>query len=813
MLQDVRYALRSLRHAPGFTLAVVLTLGLGIGANTAIFSVVRGVLLKPLPHKDGDRLVYLRQSAKGLGGENVAFSVPEILDFRTSAKSLAGIAEYSGQTFTLQGNDDAVRINVGLVTGNYFSVMGLTAVLGRLTSSADDGTGVPPVMVLTHEFWINRFAGDSGIVGQTVRLNGQAVTVIGVVQPAPSFPTRMDALMNMVISEHHTSATMIQGRTHRMTEMIARLAPGATVAQARGEITDIRTRVQADHPDAYDAASGYAVTLTPFQDVLGEQARLTLWLLMGAAAFVLIIACANVANLTLMRGIRREQELVVRAALGASAGTLRKLLLAENLVLTLAGSALGLLVAFGGVGMLTSLAARYSPRSAEIKVDGVVLGFALGLAVGVAIILSYGPKFVKETALGAWLAGAGKSSANRRRQRLQRGLVVAQIAVSVVLLTGAGLLTRTMLQLSQVDTGLNAEEVLTMEVPVDEGGRSAADQVALYQRMQAELVAVPGVTDVGFGSTIPLRNSQGFQLELKAEGRPLGQGEAIPRADYRTASPEYFRAAGIPLIAGREFAATDLVGSPLVMILNKTLAERLFPGKDPIGQRVAWTGDVLRFIGISGEWRTVIGVVGDTKDDGLGGGFRSVVFQPSWQDIFPGAGIVIRARQNAAGMAATATQLVRRIAPKAPIQNVLTVNQIKNESLAPQRLNAVLVTSFGALAVIIAAVGIAGVLVFSVSARTNEIGIRMSLGAESGMIQRMILAEGGVLLAAGLTLGVLGSLAATRMIQGLLFGVAPRDPITLGMVASFIATVGMVACYVPAARAARIDPWSAIRIQ
>lgn len=813
MLKDVRYALRSLRRAPGFTLAVVLTLGLGIGANTAIFSVVRGVLLKPLPHQDGDRLVYLRQSATGLGSESIGFSVPEILDFRTSAQSLAGIAEYSGQTFTLQGNDDAIRINVGLVTGNYFSVMGLTAVLGRLTTSADDGTGVPPVMVLTHEFWINRFAGDSGIIGRTVRLNGQAVTVIGVVQPAPSFPTRMDALMNMVISEHHTSATMIQGRTHRMTEMIARLAPGASVAQARQEVTDIRTRVQADHPDAYDAAAAYTVTLTPFHDVLGERARLTLWLLMGAAAFVLIIACANVANLTLMRGVRREHELVLRAALGAGPGVLRKLLLAENLVLTLVGGALGLIVAFGGVGMLTSLAARYSPRSTEIEVDGVVLAFTVGLAVVVAVILSYGPKFVKETALGAWLAGAGKSSANRRRQQLQRGLVVAQIAVSVILLTGAGLLTRTMLQLAQVDTGVNAEEVLTMEVPVDEGGRSAADQVALYQRMQTELVAVPGVTDVGFGSTIPLRNSQGFQLELKAEGRPLGPGEAIPRADYRTASPEYFRAAGIPLIVGREFATTDRVGSPLVMILNQTLADRLFPGKDPIGQRVAWTGDVLRFIGVSGDWRTVIGIVGDTRDDGLGGGFRSVVFQPSAQDIFPGAGLVIRTRQNAAGMAATATQLVRRIAPQAPIENVLTVSQIKDESIAPQRLNALLVAAFGALAVIIAAVGIAGVLAFSVSARTNEIGIRMSLGAEAGRIQRMILAEGGVLLATGLVLGVLGSLVATRMIQGLLFGVAPHDPVTLGAVATLMATVGVVACWIPAGRAARIDPWSAIRAQ
>ncbi|MEP6692303.1 MAG: ABC transporter permease, partial [Gemmatimonadaceae bacterium] len=299
-ISDLRYALRSLSRARGFTLAVVLTLGLGIGANTAIFSVVRGVLLRPLPHRDGDRLVYLRQSITGPGGENVLFSVPEITDFRSGAKTLGGIAEYSGLTYTLQGERDAVRMNVGLVTGNFFQVMGLSPVLGRLLDAGDDGTKAAPVMVLTHDYWMKRFGGDRAIVGKTVRVDGKAVTIVGVVQPAPYFPNKMDALLNMVISEHHTSALMVQGRTHRMTEMIARLAPGVTVAQARAEVAAIRSRVQADHQDAYDPASGYRVTLLPFQEVLGERARLTLWLLMGAAAFVMIISAANVANLTLM---------------------------------------------------------------------------------------------------------------------------------------------------------------------------------------------------------------------------------------------------------------------------------------------------------------------------------------------------------------------------------------------------------------------------------------------------------------------------------------------------------------------------------
>lgn len=813
MLADLRFALRSLAKARGFTLTVVLTLGLGIGANTAIFSVVRGVLLRPLPHRDGDRLVYLRQSVEGPGGENVLFSVPEIDDFRDAAGTLGGIAEYSPMTYTLQGDNDAVRMTVGLVTGNYFQVMGLSPALGRLLTDGDDGTAVPPVMVLTHEYWMKRFQGDSGIVGQTILVDGRAVTVVGVVEPAPTFPNRMDALMNMVISEHHTSAMMVTGRTHRMTEMIARLAPGATLPQARGEVETIRARVQADHPDAYDAASGYQVTLTPFHEVLGERARLTLWLLMGAAAFVMIISAANVANLTLMRGVRREHELVVRAALGAGAGRLRRLLLVENLVLALGGAVLGLVLAAGGLQLLIAFAERVSPRAGEIRLDAMVLGFTLVLTVVVALLLSYAPRLAREGTLGTWMSqGVARASGTLRRQRLQRALVVAQVAVSVILLTGAGLLTRTMLRLSEVDTGLTGgeSEVLTMEVPVS-GGEGDNDATrALYDRMKYEISAIPGVRDVGVGSVIPLRSSQ-FQLEVKAEGRALAAGEAIPRAEYRTASPEYFRAAGIPVLRGREFTSTDIEGSALVVILNETLSTRLFGERDPIGQRVAWTGDVLRFIPVTGDWRTVVGVVGDTRDGGLDVEPRPVMFQPFAQEVVFAGGLVIRAEQDASALGAAATRLVRNIAPRDPIENVLTLSEIKGQSVAPRRLNAALIGAFGLLAVLIAAVGIAGVLAFSVSARTLEIGIRMSLGADQNRVQGMVIREGGVLLGIGLVLGIAGALFATRIIRGLLFGVAPHDPVTLILVALVMGTVGLVACWLPAMRAARVDPAMVMR--
>jgi len=814
---DIKYAVRALRRSPAFTTVVVITLALGIGANTAIFSVVRGVLLKPLPHREGDRLLYLRHSIDGPGGANILFSVPEVGDFRAGAKSLGGIAEYCPFSFTLQGKDDAIRVDAGLVTGNFFEVMGLSPVLGRLTRPSDDGTGVPPVMVLTHEFWMKRFGGDSSIVGTQVRLDGKSVTVIGVVQPAPWFPDRVDALLNMVISPHHLSALMIQSRAHRMTEVIARLAPGASLAQARIEIATVYARLQREFKGAYDPGSHYRVSVIPFNEVLGERARLTLWLLMGAAAFVLIISAANVVNLTVMRGIRRQHELVVRAALGAGVGRLRRLLLVENLVLTLIGAIAGVVVAIGGERLLISLAERYSPRANEIRLDAAVLGFALVLSVVLGLLMSFVSPLPKEGTFATWIsAGGHRVSGSLRKQRLQRGLVVAQVAASVVLLAGAGLLTRTVIQLSGVNTGLATGDVLTMQVPLfspgNMGAAADADSKDRYDRMRREMRALPGVIEVGVGSTMPLRGTQ-VGLDVKAEGKSFAVGEAIPRADLRTASPEYFRAAGIPLLKGRWFTSTDRDSSGKVVIINQTFADKFFPNEDPLGQRMAWTGDVLRFTPFSGDWRTIVGVVGNTRDGGLDAPLHAVVFMPFAQELAFAGGMVIRSDGNASALAAAATRIARRIAPTAPIENVLTVAQIKDQSVAPRRLNAELVSSFGILAVIIAAVGIAGVLAFSVSARTNEIGIRMALGADAGRVQRMILKEGGVLLGVGLALGVAGSYFATRAMHELLFGVAPHDPFTLIGVTVMMAAIGIVACWIPARRAARIDPAITMRSQ
>ncbi|MGH7561392.1 MAG: ADOP family duplicated permease [Gemmatimonadales bacterium] len=810
MIADTRYALRALGRSRAFTFVVALTLALGIGATTAIFSVVRGVLLKPLPHRDGGRLLYLRHSADGPGRANLTFSVPEVRDFRTGAPSLGGIAEYSSWSAILQGENTAARITAGLVTGNFFEVMGLSPVLGRLTRPADDGPGVPPVMVLTHEFWRRRFGGDSGVVGTQVRLDGRSVEVIGVVQPAPTFPNRMDALLNMVFSPHHLSAFMTEARTHRMTEIVARLAPGASLQRAKAEVAAVYGRLQSDFRDAYDPDQHLRVAVTPFKEVLGERARLTLWLLIGAAAFVLIICAANVANLTLMRGVRREPELVARAALGAGVARLRRLLLAENLLLTLLGAGLGVLIAIGGLGLLTSLAERYSPRANEIRLDGVVLGFTVAVAVVLALLLSFAASLPKEGSFASWIAaGARRSSAGRGRSRLQRSLVVAQVAVSVVLLAGAGLLTRTMIRLSNVSTGLETEEVLSMQVhllgPTEARFNPDASATARNRsrEIRLELAALPGVLEVGLGASLLRREDLWF--DVTAEGKVLAAGETWPNAELRPASPEYFRAAGIPLLRGRAFTATDHADSGGVFIINQVLADELFPGDDPIGKRIAGTG--APFTPMSAEWRTIVGVVGNTRDAGLDAAPVSAVFVPGWS----ASGMVIRAERDAAALVPAATRIIRRIAPTAAIENVKTVTQIKDDSVAPRRLNAVLVSSFGVLALLMAAVGIAGVLAFSVSARTNEIGIRMSLGADAGRVQRMILGEGGALLAIGLVLGVAGAFLTVRVMRRLLFGVAPHDPATFAGVALLMTAIGITACWVPARRAARIDPAVAMR--
>lgn len=806
----MRYALRSLSRSPGFAALVVVTLALGIGANTAVFSVLRGVLLRPLPHEDGERLMYLRQSAELAGLDNALFSVPEIVDYREAATTLTGFAEFSAMPFNMLGGERPVEVQAGIVTGNYFEVMGLDAVLGRELNAGDDGPAADPVMMLTWDYWNSAFGGDPGVIGQVLRINGRSAAIVGVAEPSPPFPGEIDILVNMVTSPHHLDATMVHGRSHRMTEVFARLTPGATLEQARSELDALTERVHGDHPDAYDPAAGYRISITPLQEALTAEARQTLILLMATAALVLLITCANVGNLVLGRFLEREREIMMRWALGAGRARLRWLMLGETAVLALAGAGLGLLLAYGGLDLLVRFAERFTPRASEISIDGGVLLFTLIVAAGSAVVFALMPTLRSPEGVGMSLLRTG-TRASGTGQRMQRGLIVAQVAAAFTILAAGGLLGRTLVSLNAVETGVDTSNTLTLEVPAEQDGRSADETLRLQEEMRARIAGLPGVQAVGVGMNVPLRGS-GIMLEIRAEGRPPEPGQPAPMAEYRAATPDYFDAAGMRVLSGRGFEDTDVSDGAPVAILNESLSRRLFGDDDPIGQRVAWTGDVLQFIGMSGGWMTVVGVVNDTRDRGPDEAPPPALYHPLTQNelgFFPGA-FVVRGAQ-AASLAPEAERIVRELAPDNPVERVATLEQIREETVASQRLNAYLVGIFGLLALVVAAVGIAGVLAFFVAQRTTEIGIRMSLGAGRSRVLRMVLSDGGRLLAWGVGLGVVLSLGAARLLDGLLFGVSPSDPYTMMLVTLVMVGVGLGACAVPARRAASVDPLVAMR--
>ncbi len=819
LVRDIVFALRSLRRQPGFAIAVVLTLALGIGANTAMFALLRGTLLKSLPNRDGDRLVYVRQSAPGVERHDVLFSVPEIADFRASSRTLSEIADYSNVLpFTLVGADGIpVRVRTAVVGGNYFDVMGLEPVLGRLTRTADDGAAAEPVAVLSHDYWIEHFGGDRRVLGRTVRLNEKVTTIVGVLEPAPQYPQPTDVYVNTVTSPHHLSATMVTERTHRMSALFARLAPGATVEQARADADRIAARMFRDHPESYEKAARHEITMSTLRDAENERASLTFWLLMGAAAFVLLIACANVSNLTLMRGVGREREMLVRSALGAGRARLRRLLLVENLTLALLGGALGVLVALAGLRLLVSFAAQFSPRADGIRLDAVVLAVGLATSVVAAIALSFIPRLGGERALATSLAPSGRrTTLGRGRQRLQRSLVVGQIAVCMVLLTGAGLLVRTLGKLQSVETGVRVDHVLTMDLPL--GGdilrevMKQPENLAKYSRVRDRVAALPGVDIVAMGSSAPLRGSI-MDFDVKAERVATPPDRPTPHASLKTVDPRYFSATGIPLLSGRAFQATDRRGSAPVVMLSRSFARQLFGDADPIGRRIALTGEVLKFTPFTGDWRTVVGVVGDTRDRGLEGDPTPALYAPFAQAVITGAALIVRTSSDPDALRPAVLRAVHEVAPQQLIEHVATMEQIRDQGVAPRRLNALFIASFGTLALLIAMVGIAGVLAFSVSSRTAEIGIRMSLGADASRVHRMVLGEGGVLLAIGLGVGLAAALLAARLLRGLLFGVTPYDPTTLAAVALVLTAIGLASCWVPAARAARVDPAEALRAE
>jgi putative ABC transport system permease protein len=819
--RDLRVAFHSLLRSKGLATIVILTLALGIGANAAIFTLVRGVLLKPLVNRDENRLIYVRQSALGLGADNTTFSVPEIKDLETGVRSISQFGDFSQMTFTMVGLGEPRVVHGGVVSGNYFEVLGLRPVLGRLVGPQDDGPNAPGVIVLTYNFWSTVYKKDPKVIGKTVRLSSigdRSATVIGVLEPSVPYPAETEIIGNLVTSPHHLSATMVTGRVHRMTELFGKLAPGATLEQARDELRTEYASMKRDHPDAYPDNARYNIDAKMLRDQITSGARTVLLVLLVASGLVFVIACSNVANLILARVVRREGELAVRAAMGASTWALRRMLLAESLLLCGAGAAIGVIIAQPLVTILARYASRFSVRALDLTVDSSMLWVGVALAIVAAVILAFVPRLPSANASnGMNLASGGVriTSSTARRQRI---FAVTQIAASFVLLAGASVLITTLIALQQTRTGMDTRRVLVVDVPSPTYGKTQQQVLDFYKEAIRQIDALPGVTDTAVAMVAPWRDADTFGIGLQFSGDGHVHGQDDPRAMMRTISPGFFTALRVPILEGRDFNALDDPNREPVVIVSATLAQRMFPGQDAVGQHVYWTDPVLEFItGTDSEKarfkspQRIIGVAADVDDDHIVPEPTSTIYSSFTEGAMFGGHLFIHTTGNPYSLVVPVTKIIRQMAADEPVEHAATLEDIRAKVLAPDRLNSLVFGVFAAVALLIAVVGVAGVLAFSVSARTREFGIRMALGSQPENLLRGVVTEGAVMAAVGVVAGAVFGFAVARVASSY-FGDL-KMPGALPVIVSAFVLLGaaVVASMLPAARAARVDVIQALR--
>ena len=809
-ISDLRYALRSLIRTAGLSVTVILTLALGIGANAAIFSVVRGVLLRPLVNRDQDTLVYIRQSARGIGTENANFSVPELRDLRGRVKSLSAFGDFSTIEFTMVGLGEPRVVRAGVVGGSYFEVMGLRPVVGRLLGPSDDGAAAAGAVVLTHRFWTTAFQSDPKVIGTTIRLSDRTATIVGVLEPSVPYPTETEIIANVVTSPHHLDATMVEGRVHRMTELFGRLAPGATLIQAKAELSAAHGAILAEHKEAYPDSADFRIDAVNLREQIVSPARTILLVLLAASALVFIVACSNVANLILARSVRREGELAVRAALGASRWALRRTLLAESLVLCVAGAVLAVAVARPMVAVLARYASRFSVRALDVTVDATLLWVGAALAVGAAVLLAFVPRLPSADAV----SGPGISTTQVRitpgTNRRLRLFAVAQIAASFVLLAGAGMLLTTLISLQRTQTGIKGGNVLAVNVPVVSFTRKPEELNAFYREVIRRVTDLPGVERVALGTVVPWRDPGFFSAQFTAEGYQKANGEDDPRARFRTVSSEFFDALGVPIIAGRDFNADDRRDGEKVVIVSESLARRMFPGQDAVNRMLKWTDPVTDFIGVSKNGRRIVGVAADVDDENVVPGPTMTVYHPFEQEMHGGR-LFVHAAGDPYALVPTITRIVRDLSAEQPVEHAATLDDIRAEVLAPTRLNAFVFGGFAGVALLIAVVGVAGVLAFSVSARTREFGIRLAIGSAPRHLLTGVLSEGVVIAGGGIAVGVAGGLILTRIVGSYIQNVQTPGVWATVAAALVLAAAAVTASLVPAARAARVDVAQALR--
>ena len=808
LARDIRFAFRSLMRAKGLTATVVVTLALGIGANAAIFSVVRGVLFRPLVNRDEDRLIYVRQSAPGIGTENMTFSVPEIGDIASRSRTVTAFGDFSTVTFTLIGLGSEPRVvQAGVVNGSFFDVMGLRPVLGRLVTAADDVPDAAGVAVLTYRFWSTALNSDPSVVGKVIRLGPRTATVIGVLEPSVPYPVDTEIMANVVTSPHHLGATMVTNRSHRMTELFGRLAPGATLESARAELTSLHAAIMREHSQFYSPGAQVQLRVSRLRDQIASPARTVLLVLMAAAAIVFAIACSNVANLILARSVRREGELAVRAALGAGTGALRRTLLAESLVLCAAGAVLGLLLAQPFVALVSRYAARFSIRALEVTVDSSVLWVGTGLAIAAAVLLAYVPRLPTSTSQhGIGLATGGLRITPGTNRRL-RMFATTQIAFSFVLLVGAGMLVAALVALQTANTGYEMRRVLVMDVP--SGATGVPGAMDFYNQATRRILELPGVQDVTFGNVVPWRDATSasiLRFSFAVEGYQLADGEENPTSAFRIVAPRFFDVMGIRLLAGRDFTEADLIaGSEPVAIISQSVAQRVFPSGEALNRHVWFTGPLWA----TPVPRRVVGVVADADDANVMARPTMTIYQPM-QGGSPGR-LFVLADGDPYGLAPVVTRVLRDISADQAVERPATLEDVRDEVLSPDRLNAFVFSGFAGIALLIAVVGIAGVLAFSVSARTREFGVRLAIGSTPGHLLKRVLSEGLVMVAVGITAGAAGGYVLARVSQSVFDTVDLPGVFTVLAATAVLAAAAVLASLIPAARASRVDVLQALR--
>lgn len=808
LLKDLQYAYRTLIKSPGFTLVCLLTLAVGIGANTAIFSFVDSVLLKPLPYTDADRIVRVLEKPP-LGARN-GISTLNYLDWQRANTVFDHMAAQAGGPVTLTGFAEPVQLRGGRVSAHYFEIFGIQATLGRTFAAGEDEIGKEHVAVLSHVLWSTQFGGDPKWIGRTIRLDGEPYTVIGVLPEGSAFDRAYNQIWRPLAFQPENMT-----RNFHWFGSFAKLKPGVTLEKARAQMDSIGARIARDYPDSN---KGWGVVVERFSEVLVDSdLRRSLYVLLAAAGMVLLIGCANLANLTLARGAAREREVAMRSALGAARRRLVRQFLTENVLLALAGGLVGLGVGYATMAALKAAIPPFSlPREVNITMDGRLLLFALALSVFTGILFGLAPAWGATRAdLALSLREGGRGAIGRSRRKLRGILVVGEVSLAFVLLVSAGLLIRSFFQMHRADTGFDSTNVMTAGLPLSDRRYPDPVQLDSYLRqIVGNLESVPGVRDVAFTSALPMQG-WGYGMPFQISDRP-----AIDRAHrqacfFKMVGPSYFRAVGMRLREGRGLTDHDVAGSPPVTVINQTMKRKYFPDQDPIGKRILVQQIIpgKTQLGPDIAWE-VVGVVGDERVTNLDDKRDNPgIYVTNEQSPVYFGGLVVRATTEPSRLVKAMRRAVSDVNKEQPLTDVKTLEQIKSESMAGDRLRSMLLGVFAGIALLLSAVGIYGVISYSVAQRTGEIGIRAALGASRIDVLGLVLGRGIWMTGAGLAVGFAGALALTRLLATLLFGVGPSDPFTMVVVCGMLASVGLLACYLPARRAAQVDPAVALRYE